>query len=463
MAATCSRPAPATVRAATARPLRRWPVAAQVVATAWLAFASPAHAQAPVACFAEGTDLAEVAATSHAMAFEASDPQAASLSTRWLATATNPTTGSDGDPITLTWGVVGDGTPIVPFYGGESSDASGLEGYLDALYGDRATWVALFQQVFDRWDEVSGIRFVHESADDAAAIRLSGPLPGVLSLRPDIRISGHAIDGGGGIVAYAYRPGNGDIVLDTDDSFYFNLSGDSVRLRNALAHEVGHAIGLQHVCPTSQEKLMEPIVGGFLDGPQADDISGASEYYGDALEQDDSFTGATDFGLGIGDGVAILDLSIDSEVDADWNVIPDEPGLRISVTVQPLDAPYLFSAVNSGNVGFCSDSSGSLVDTATVQDLAIQLVAADGSTEIVFRDLEAAGGTEVLTSYPVSGGGFVRIVGDGTPAPQLYDLVVQYVPEPRVGPAAGSGLITLAALARLRARRLGGPRGLRPR
>jgi len=73
-------------------------------------------------------------------------------------------------------------------------------------------------------------------------------------------------------------------------------------------------------------------------------------------------------------------------------------------------------------------------------------VAADGSTEIVFRDSTPAGGSEVLTDYPVSDGGFVRIVGDGTSAPQIYDLVVQYVPEPGAGPTAGSAFALLAWL-----------------
>jgi hypothetical protein len=227
--------------------------------------------------------------------------------------------------------------------------------------------------------------------------------------------------------------------------------GDSVRLRNALAHEVGHALGLQHVCPTSQEKLMEPIVGSFLDGPQADDITGVTAYYGDALENDDGFASSNDFGLGVGEGAAILDMSIDGAGDEDWSVIPDAPGgLRISVTVDPLDAPYEYSAADSGNVSSCPSSSGPVVDTANVQDLAIELVAADGATSIVFRDATPAGGSETLTNYPVSGGGFVRIVGDGASDPQLYDLVVQYVPEPGSGLGAGAGLWSLGLMHGLR-------------
>ena len=44
------------------------------------------------------------------------------------------------------------------------------------------------------------------------------------------------------------------------------------------------------------------------------------------------------------------------------------------------------------------------------------------------------------------GGGFVRIVGDGESEVQLYDLIVQVVPEPSGAGGAAAALLTLAAL-----------------
>ena len=68
------------------------------------------------------------------------------------------------------------------------------------------------------------------------------------------------ITGNFGILAYNFFPNSGDMVIDVPDSFYNNTSNNSLGLRNTLAHEHGHGLGLSHVCPVNQTKLMEPFI-----------------------------------------------------------------------------------------------------------------------------------------------------------------------------------------------------------
>lgn len=425
---------------------------------AWLA-PGAASAQAPFACLKEGELSAPVAdAFAAGPAFDPSAPSAGMVKARWATTATDGATGSAGDPITITWGIVPDGTPITPFYTpGEPVGApSNLIATLDGLYGSSAVWMPLIQDAFDGWSEIAGITFVHEPADDGQTIPTFGSTgAGVLGVRPDVRLSGHLIDGDYAIVAYARQPNyGGDIVIDTDDDFYGDLGDDSLNLRNTLAHEIGHAMGLEHVCPGSgagaKMKLMEPTIVKDFDGPQHDDLLAMNENYGDVNEPDGSSTSALVLGFGIGGTRAQTNLSVSGSGDEDWVAIPDEAGLALTVSLQPYGESYLYADSNNGS---CSGVSTSLVDTAIHQDLAVQVLAADGVTELAFVDASGLGGDEAISALSVSGGGFLRIVGDGGSEPQVYDLLVQLVPEPSTGLSSATGLLTLAALARRRAAR----------
>ena len=77
------------------------------------AFPAFSEAQSPQACFKADTGPALGESSSMARAaWSPAVPQAAFVETRWNATAFDPTTGTDGDPITVTWGVVDDGVQI---------------------------------------------------------------------------------------------------------------------------------------------------------------------------------------------------------------------------------------------------------------------------------------------------------------------------------------------------------------
>ena len=217
--------------------------------------------------FAVGAIL--VCWTSQVKAYVPDDP--------WAVTASGPTSG-EGFPATLTWSVVPNNTSIP---GGGSSD---LVSYLDGIFsGNTALWTSLFQQSFARWSDLSGITFIHELNDDGAQLQT---FSGNLGVRGDIRIAGVFEDGPGGTLAYANLPDIGDIVFDTGETTYFSdPSGNYLRLRNTLMHELGHTFGLLHVESSSDDLLLEPSISTLIDGPQLDDIRGIQGLYGDALEK----------------------------------------------------------------------------------------------------------------------------------------------------------------------------------
>jgi len=376
----------------------------------------------PELCFAPGTPASVVEAS---LARAAAGQEANSLtppwrglkyqlSSRWYSTATQGSGLSQGDPTILTWSVVPDGTPI-PGYNGEPSAASTLRSFLTSIYGSESVWRPIFQSVFDRWSEVSGVTYVYEASDDGATL---GAAAGSLGVRGDVRIGGHYIDGNSGILAYNFYPNNGDMVIDTPDSFYTNTSGGSIRLRNVLAHEHGHGLGIRHVCPVNQTKLMEPYLTTAFDGPQLDDILAANRHYGDRFEHDDtvgtaSVVGALPTVLG--------DLSIDDNADVDLYRVTAAASQALNVDLRPVGTSYLSGPQNSN--GSCT--AGSTFDALRIHDLAVTVLDRDGSTILAASDSGGLGDPETLTEVALpSGAGdyFVRVDGNSTDSAQMYEI-----------------------------------------
>jgi serralysin len=218
------------------------------------------------ACFAPGTPQSAVDAF-YAQNVHLLQAQPFRPANRWTTTATDGGGIAQGTPITLTWGVVADGTPL------DNGSPSNLRAFLNGIYGSQAVWLSLMQQVFDRWSELTGITYVFESNDDGASFPNSR---GVVGTRPDMRIGGRTIDGPSNTLAFNYYPNTGDMVIDTADTFYNNTSNNSLRFRNVFSHEHGHGMGLAHTCPVDQTKLMEPFASTRFDGPQHDDILSAN-------------------------------------------------------------------------------------------------------------------------------------------------------------------------------------------
>jgi hypothetical protein len=340
---------------------------------------------------------------------------------RWSSTATDGGGLGQGDPMTLTWSVVPDGTSIFG-YNGEPTANSDLRAFLNGIYGDEATWLALFQEVFDRWSELTGITYVYEPNDDGSAWTEFSISSGQIGVRGDVRIAGHAIDGNSGVLAYNFFPDAGDMVIDTNDSFYSDTSGNSLGLRNVFAHEHGHGIGLAHVCPISQTKLMEPFVSFAFDGPQHDDILAANRGYGDQHEHDDSVGSAASLGALTGTD-AWSDLSIDDSSDIDIYSFSVGANQSIDVNLNPVGSSYLSGPQNDN--GTCSE--GTSFDSLNIHDLSVRVLATNGVTELASADANGAGLGEVLSDVALSDGAgtyYLEVNGDTTDAAQLYEIEI---------------------------------------
>jgi hypothetical protein len=342
-------------------------------------------------------------------------------SSAWTRTATDPGPLGQGDPLTLTWSVVPDGTSVDGF-AGEARASSNLRATLDRIYGSSAVWLPIFERIFARWGELSGITYVHEPSDDGAAMTNSSMPGGQLGVRGDLRISGHRIDGTNGILAYNFYPNaGGDMVIDTADGNFNDTGGDSLILRNVLAHEHGHGLGIAHVCPVNETKLMEPFLSLRFDGPQHDDILAANRLYGDDRERNDTSATATSIGpIAVGQSLSERTRSIDDDADQDFYAVTVGPAQALSVRVQPLGFTYQSGPQTS------QCSSGSSFNSLTVHNLGVEVRDRNGTTVLATATAQPAGQPESLANVTLGGAGtyYVRVFGASTNNAQLYDLTV---------------------------------------
>jgi hypothetical protein len=385
------------------------------------------HVSKPVTCFAPGTDPAYVEALTRAHG-TGHDPllqpgfeefSRYRLSNRWTATATDGGGLAQGQRTTLTWSYIPDGTAIPPQLQGESSNPSSLFAWLNGIYGNFNAWHPLFVQVFERWSELTGITYVYQPTDDGATMFSAG---GQLGVRGDIRVGAHLIDGNSNVLAYNFFPNTGDMVLDANDSFFNNTGSGSLRMRNVLAHEHGHGLGMDHVCPVNQSKLMEPFVSTLFDGPQHDDILAGQRGYGDLFEKDLNDVSATASPLGtLATPITLEPVSIDDNGDIDWYSFSVTGATNVTAQVTPIGFTYLEGPQNAN--GSCT--AGTNFNSLVLHDLAVSLVGTNGSTVLASANSTGVGEAESVSwELPSAGTYYVRVNGSATDNVQLYQLVV---------------------------------------
>ncbi|MBI4718853.1 MAG: matrixin family metalloprotease [Planctomycetes bacterium] len=378
-------------------------------------------------CFAPGTSDEIMDAVNQAMLAQAGGPLAYYLTGRW--------SGSQGSPRSLTWSFVPDGLNI-PSGIGEPAAASELFSRMDALFGgNRALWISKFQQCFDRWASLVGtdytrITFGGNDWDDGGTWGLAGN-----ANRGDVRISMKNIDGGFNVLAYNQFPSNGDMVIDRSESWN-SVTNDYRFLRNTLMHEHGHGLGLLHVCPLNNSKLMEPNLATNFDGPQHDDIRAGQRHYGDDYEDNNTSAGASDLGVltagatltlgtvpapSVGPNTSIL--SIDAEAEQDYFKFTITGPRDVSVTVTPKGLSY-DSSQQSGP----SCLSGNFINSLTAANLNVSLLDTDGTTVLINAAAQPAGSVESFT-FPITAAGdyYIRVyedVGSPTTETQLYEMTI---------------------------------------
>jgi len=365
----------------------------------------------PYFCFAPGTDPKFAYLINELLDYQfvagKDDNTRFQQTNRWSRTATDGNGLGQGDPTTITYSFVPDGT-FVPNTGLGSGNST-LFAWLDAKYGDTATWQALFAQVFDRWAELTGLSYVHELNDDGAS---HGSGAGFLGIRGDVRIAAFNFpaDGNFGVLAYNFFPNNGDMAFDAFDSFYNNTGGNSIRLRNVAAHEHGHGLGMAHVCPSNQTKLMEPFVSTSYNGPQLDDILNGQRFYGDPLEPNQSIGTATDLGT-FGDSGAnnIAEASIDDNSDVDFFKVTLTDRAKVTFVLAPNAGQYQ----QGPQTGSCN--SAPTTNYNAIHDLQIQMFS---STDLI---------TPVATANATGAGGGETVVFDSEPSSGVYYIIVDAV------------------------------------
>ena len=247
------------------------------------------------------------------------------INNRWVSTATDGFAGfAQGTPVTLTYGIVADGTAFSSFNGVTNTTnpgGSNLIAFLDAEVGNAAdasitnvqdkSWFSIISSAYTRWGDISGLTFEFEENDDGLTLSSSGTSSGELGTRADLRLSGANFDGqsGANVLAFNFFPNNGDGLIDTDNSNFFgNSNNNFLGLRNVLAHEIGHGLGLDHVISSSNRFLLEPTINLSFDGPQLADILAVQRSYGDFFEANggnDTAATATPIGT-FGDGDAFI-------------------------------------------------------------------------------------------------------------------------------------------------------------
>lgn len=355
---------------------------------------------------------------------------------RWTATASG-TTGTTGDPVTLSWSLLRDGGAI------PDEGTSNLISYLDGQFGAGAggtnfaarPWFHMFQESFDRWSQLGGITFTYEPNDSGA---LSGPA-GAIGTRGDIRIGGANIDGASGTLAYTYLPNDGDMVFDTGEASFFATSTNNFRaFRNTLMHELGHAFGLLHVESTTEQFLMEPFIDTSIDGPQLDEVRAIQGLYGDPLEK--SFGGlgndvaarASSLGSLASGGTRTIGaaarggqevgatetdfVSIANAADVDFFSFTIASPLSVDLTLTPLGGVFNQAV---------EDGPQSLFNANARNDLALDVFGPNGTTLLGSASNTVAGQVESIADLALTAPGqyFVRVTG-ASDSVQLFELAL---------------------------------------
>jgi hypothetical protein len=391
------------------------------------------------ACFAPGISAADRQALNQAMmdAWYANNGAEGGASfnidARWNLGGSS----TQGTPVIIRWSFAPDGLNIPN--AGLGSGSNNVNAKMTSTFGSLNAGKEMFRQVFARWSDLTGISY-NEIGDDGATWGASGS-----SARGDVRIAAHAFTNNN-VLAYNYFPGSGlggDMVVNSGIS-WGPATNNWRSFRNIIAHEHGHGIGIEHVCPINNTKLLEPFLSVAFDGPQHDDIRAGQRHYGDFYENDDSATIANPVPSAVGQSF-ITNLSLDDNSDVDWWTFAGTSGMEVTIKVTPIGFTYL-SGVETQ---LCN--TGISTNSINVHDLKIDLYRSNGTVLVATQNSLPAGLFEQLTSFvlPTTEAYQFKISSaSSTDNIQLYSLTVQLTPgqPPLVGDLNDDGFVNGADL-----------------
>jgi hypothetical protein len=343
-------------------------------------------------------------------AFDETDYQ---VGGRWSSTSYG-STGSSGNPMTLGFSYVPDGT-FVPS-SGYGSGGSSLFNRMNALFGGNL-WQTKIAQAFQQWDNLTGANYVLTN-DDGAALHSS---PGQQNVRGDVRISMITLSNGN-VLAYNFFPNSGgDMVMNR--SYNWNSAGADYRfMRNVITHEHGHGMGINHVMPVNETKLLEPFLSTLFDGPQSDDIQAGQWLYGDWLENNDNNGTKSDLGE-VTNGHLVNNLAIERSSDTDWFKVLIPAGNNLTITVTPVGSTYLQGPQGGG--------SPTTRNSLTIHDLRATAYQSDGTTVIQVQNAAGLGLPEVISNIVRPANGEITLKVDsvtGSSDIQRYRINFNLVP-----------------------------------
>lgn len=371
---------------------------------------------------------------------------------RWTVTGAGPT-GGRGSPVTIYWSLVPDGQGQPGRNGNSDLAPSNLFATLDGQFateGGRQAWIGVFEASFARWSVLTGVNFVRVRTRDANGSLLEWDdgsaygTPGDGVLRGDIRIGMRNIDGPQNILAFNQFPNAGDMTMDSSELWAVAAQGQPANanrfrsMLNTVMHELGHGLGLNHVCPNDNTKLMEPFASDGYYGPQQDDVRAIQDLYGDKFEPNNtsltpfvitpSISGPITRQFGqLPGGLAIPPLSttllsIGQPGDDDWFAIDTEGATVLSITATPVGTTYNAGPQDQENDPMCM--AGGPVNALRAANMGLNLFASDRATLLGAAVSGLVGTPEVLNTVIVpQGRHYLRVYSTNTPSgAQFYNL-----------------------------------------
>ena len=358
------------------------------------------------------------------------------------ATVTNGTSIPLGNPRTIRWSLVPDGTKIPSFYyaGSDPNRPSRLIVDLDNDFsvpsGSRGAdltarpWFSSFQNMVNRLANKTGFTFIYEPNDDGREIGASSS-DGVNGVRGDLRLGGGPLSGAlgyNGIPTGGHPP---DMILDT------NYAWTSSTLNFIATHELHHGLGFGHVLVNDNGNASAVTgIGGNSNGPQFHDLIQLHRKYGDTYEsplRNDTRANATvlgtlvpggtlragsNWGTGVNVGASDTNVTtISASNDVDFFRIDTNGPAQLRATLTPRGPTY--SYVSEGQ-------TEATVDATKFMNLRFEVQNASG-TVIATAASAAAGAVESLPALllPAAGAWYFRVSMEGSStSPQAYTLEV---------------------------------------